>query len=589
MQAFEMILDRAGRMLTDWLSLKNIGQALDEMDPQVVWTGIDEGSSVRGKETLRELFCRADHLVSPRLVSDLSLEIRAQDKQLCVVEGSCNLRPVGEGERDLCRITLVYAAKEEERARLISGHLSVPIFPSGSRRRPTEMVRWTEYQRLSRALREKSAQLELFTRSTLGGLMGLRLDGRYTYFYVNEKLCAMLGYTHREYMEMSGGCAVGAVYPPDRAKALETVNSSLAVGDTYEVEYRIRNKAGDLVWVLDSGRRIVDADGEQIIYSVVSDISRIKEAAEQLRIERERYAVVAELVGETSFEYDMESDTLLEFRPSKGKEETGRIEYTGMNSVEGLQRVGIHPDECEQVLQKFRTDAVDAMPGKLTVVEFRRRQPDGSYAWRRVLMRYLSGGSGEPAKVVGTVIDISSERMLLQEVHTDSLTGAYNRSYIKYEIERYLKKKTGDVFAGCLMLDIDRFKQLNDSCGHLCGDMVLTDLVKMMKRLYRATDLVARIGGDEFMVFMKDVYSIGIVEEKAGRLLEMARRYAAEAEISFDVTLSIGITTTCQGAASFEELYRQADIALYAAKAAGRDCYRTYSPEMRYPTEMETV
>ena len=65
---------------------------------------------------------------------------------------------------------------------------------------------------------------------------------------------------------------------------------------------------------------------------------------------------------------------------------------------------------------------------------------------------------------------------------------------------------------------------LNDSCGHLCGDTVLTDLVGMLKRLYRATDLVARLGGDEFMVFMKDIYSAEIVCEKAQRLLQMARQ-----------------------------------------------------------------
>ena len=587
MQVFEDIFDRTQRMLTDWLSLKNIEQALEMMDPQVVWTGVDQGGSVRGRDKLRALFSGFRGQISPRVVSDLQMEIRAQDGQLCVVEGSFNLRSVSAGEQDFCRMTLVYRAVEGGEPRLVSGHISVPILPAGIHRRPTDTVRWSEYERLHRAFEEKSAQLELFTRSMMGGLMGLRLDEKYTYFYVNNKLCEMLGYTHDEYIAMSGGCATGAVYPPDLPGVLETVGRSLTAGDTYEVEYRIRNKAGDLVWVLDKGQRVADVADEPVIYSIVSDISRLKEAAEQLRIERERYAVVAELVGESSFEYDMKRDTLFEFRPSQEENGAHWVKYTGMDSIEGLKQVGIHPEDCAQVLQRLRADAVEITPGKLTAVEFRRRQQDGSYAWRRVLMRYLKGNDKEPLKVVGTVIDISSERMLLQEVHTDSLTGAYNRSYIKYEISRYLKKKDGDVFAGCLMLDIDRFKQLNDSCGHLCGDMVLTDLVKMMKRLYRSTDLVARIGGDEFMVFMKDVYSIGIVEEKAGRLLEMARRYAAEAGVSFEVTLSIGITTTRQGATSFEELYRQADIALYAAKAAGRDCWRTYSPEMKYPTEME--
>ena len=87
------------------------------------------------------------------------------------------------------------------------------------------------------------------------------------------------------------------------------------------------------------------------------------------------------------------------------------------------------------------------------------------------------------------------------------------------------------------------------------------------------------------MVFMKDIYSAEIVCEKAQRLLQMARQYAGEAGISFAVTLSIGVTTTRGGARSFEQLYREADIALYAAKAAGRDRSRLYEPGMQYPTE----
>ena len=148
MQVFENILDRIKRMLTDWLSLKNIEQALEEMDPQVVWTGMDQGGSVRGRDNLKALFSKINGPVSPRVVSGLQLEVRAQDEQLCVVEGSFNLRSISEGEQDFCRMTLIYRAGEDGQPRLISGHVSVPILPAGVRRQPTETVRWSEYERL---------------------------------------------------------------------------------------------------------------------------------------------------------------------------------------------------------------------------------------------------------------------------------------------------------------------------------------------------------------------------------------------------------------------------------------------------------
>lgn len=178
---------------------------------------------------------------------------------------------------------------------------------------------------------------------------------------------------------------------------------------------------------------------------------------------------------------------------------------------------------------------------------------------------------------------LSSYEQLITRTRTDALTGASNREYLIDSIREYLKTKSDDVMYSCLLLDIDHFKLLNDTCGHLKGDEVLMGLVHQIKKQIRSTDLVARLGGDEFMIFMKDLYATDIILEKAQHLLECIRSYGEAAALPVPLTVSIGITFSRSPDCGFQELYRQADIALYNAKAMGRNCCCIYQKGLKYP------
>lgn len=582
MTAFDTILERTECMLRDWFCRKDGGAALTAFDRDLCsWIGMDDVGSASSYAALEHLFIVDRVKVRPRSLSDLQLTVSVQEENYCVVTGSFRLQVIESGEEDCCRVTLVYAQRGGE-PKIVHGHISAARLPAGVNGGP-QAISSTEYERLHQAFEQKAAQVEMIARTTAGGMKGSLDDEKYTYFYVNKELCEMLGYTYDEFMEMSGGTAVGAVYLPDRAAALRTVAQCFAAGPEYHVEYRIRKKDGSLLWVLDSGRKIKNAAGRTVINSILTDISGLKQAVEQLRIERERYEIVAALAGETIFEYDFASDILQEFLPAGPGGQPQPRTIHDPTSETGAELLGIYPEDRHDLWVNFRALAKAPPSDQLLKLECRCLGEDGQYGWRRILVRFIYDAEGRLLKAVGKLTDISSERMLLQKSRVDALTGAYNRAYLEQAIARYLAQKPAEVFGACLMIDIDHFKILNDTCGHLCGDMVLSDLVRILKRLYRATDLIGRLGGDEFMVFMKDVYSDDIVGEKTERLLQMVRQYAAEAEISFCVTLSIGVSTTRDGAASFEQLYREADIALYNAKEGGRDRCVNYLPGMQYP------
>ena len=134
----------------------------------------------------------------------------------------------------------------------------------------------------------------------------------------------------------------------------------------------------------------------------------------------------------------------------------------------------------------------------------------------------------------------------------------------------------------CLLADVDYFKSVNDKFGHLVGDNLLTAFVDTARTLFRTSDIVARLGGDEFMVFMRDVYDPRVAMERSEALIDAFRTMAADRGFPRDVSLSVGVVVESEPH-PFSELYRRADIALYRAKAEGKNRAVPYLEGMAYP------
>ena len=139
--------------------------------------------------------------------------------------------------------------------------------------------------------------------------------------------------------------------------------------------------------------------------------------------------------------------------------------------------------------------------------------------------RRIFDNDNKLTKVVGKVVDISSELRLKHQSITDPLTGTYNRLYITSAIQEYCHILKNNLSYACILIDIDYFKKINDTYGHIIGDRFLIEIVKIIKRFFRASDLIGRIGGDEFLIFIKDIYDKEIVREKADALIKKIHEY----------------------------------------------------------------
>ena len=132
-----------------------------------------------------------------------------------------------------------------------------------------------------------------------------------------------------------------------------------------------------------------------------------------------------------------------------------------------------------------------------------------------------------------------------------------------------------------MMIDVDKFKDINDSFGHAAGDRVLTAIGDILHNSFKGMDIAGRIGGDEFMVYLRDIPKTETAIKLAAKISDKARHLFAGEPLERHVSLSIGIAAFPEHGKKFEDLYRSADNALYFVKEHGRDFYKLYSPELK--------
>ena len=208
--------------------------------------------------------------------------------------------------------------------------------------------------------------------------------------------------------------------------------------------------------------------------------------------------------------------------------------------------------------------------------EYARKLSDGSVRWVRNDINFLTDTDNNHLCVMLSAKDIDKnkqeENRIREAAKLDLMTGVLNRETAMEEIRRILREESEKGHA-LYMLDVDNFKALNDTLGHQTGDAFLIHLADKLKEAIRETDVIGRIGGDEFFIFLRNVEEPALVEAKAKQLLsvisEVAKNY-----LQVHVSGSIGIGRYPVHGRDLDTLYAKADEALYEAKDAGKNCFR---------------
>ncbi len=172
---------------------------------------------------------------------------------------------------------------------------------------------------------------------------------------------------------------------------------------------------------------------------------------------------------------------------------------------------------------------------------------------------------------------IAGQQKSQYQADTDLLTGLTMRTAAQQMIQDHLKTDKHGVM---MLLDLDRFKSVNDRLGHQMGDTVLIDVANDLKRMFRNSDVLSRLGGDEFVVYMNSVPEKEWAMERAAQVVRAVRRWVGNGTTNIQISASVGIVMTDMVERDYDELYRAADIAMYAAKSQGGNRALFYSPDM---------
>ncbi len=303
--------------------------------------------------------------------------------------------------------------------------------------------------------------------------------------------------------------------------------------------------------------------------------SRSDASARSIRLlerERQKFRYLSDLTGEIVFEYTSVPETLL--LSERGAQTLGlpmRIDDPQNNAE---WHSVFSKDDFNRLLESMRSaSAISPVITSMFQLTF-----GGERKWTKIVAKTMWGDSESPEfeGAIGKIMDVNDEtvtmRNLEKKAEVDERTGLYNNDTAKLKIEKLLAEAGGRRFA-LAMFDIDDFKQANDKYGHLFGNKVLAAVADRIRANIRSTDIAARMGGDEFVIFME--YQDSVLPQTKRIFKRLTEKYC-----EFDVGISMGVACS-EDASDYETLFLMADTAMYSVKRDKKNGFAFYDKSMK--------
>ncbi len=397
-------------------------------------------------------------------------------------------------------------------------------------------------------------------------------DGLGTIIDVNNNLCELTGFRRDEligqlYTIINSGYHTQEFY--------ESIGEALANSESWRGELCITSKSGEFFWLDSTVVPARDGSGDVTRYSVISTDITAKKTAQ------ERLANAVHGSRDGLWDWNLTTDEV----------------YYGSQFCKmlGLEEDELEPQPEEWIkliypedLALFQAKLESHISGcdEVFECEIRMTHTDGEPRWMLCRGAAIRDAEGRAIRIAGSLAEITemknAQRALKIAAEHDRLTNMPNRDLFQKHINRGIElSDNGErrLFA-VLFFDFDRFKVINDSLGHKVGDELLISIAQRFETELRPYDVAARFGGDEFVVMLNNLQSVDEAHEIANRLLTA---FAEPHEIdghSVRSTASIGLVTSDMGYSSADEIIRDADAAMYQAKAAGRGRVVNFDAEM---------
>lgn len=421
--------------------------------------------------------------------------------------------------------------------------------------------------------------LEIFANTVPSGVSKHLLDNNLSLIWANNYFYDMCGYTSSEYKEHYGKNTLPIVLSEDLAIVIDALADLTEDTNSKILNFRIKCADNSIKWVNAIFARAGELqNGFPVVNLVMSDITNLKIAEMKARLEEQKYLIISDISEELPYEYDIFEDVItfadkfnnifegesIIINPDVNMVNSGLISYDTKDAIEELL-----------YLAKTGTEYYST--------EFKLNTKNGGYQWYFSTFSAIYDENGTPMRVVGLLRNIHAQKVeqqkLLTKAETDLMTGLLNKATVESKIKSYLRELNGNSYNVLMLVDIDDFKNINDTYGHLKGDEVIIDIAKTLMEYTGEYDLAGRLGGDEFCVCFSNLLDTQVACEKAELIADKIRQIYPGGD-TCKVTLSIGIASTNEQI-PYNVLLENTDTALYQAKLNGKNCYYCYKDDMK--------
>lgn len=401
-------------------------------------------------------------------------------------------------------------------------------------------------------------------------------DQRGTILYANDQFCKISKYSQDELLGQDHRLLNSSCHS---AEFFKNMWATIGSGEIWRGEIRNKAKDGSFYWVDTTIVPFLNDQGKPYQYvSIRNDISLRKQMEEEMRKSEEKFRLITENSSDMISAIDHEGHWLY-LSPSH----TAMLGYAVSEMELRPLFQWVHEEDQEHLEQGIKH--IIAARKASSQLEFRIQTKDGSYIDVEAKISPIVNEARQVTSLVLVMRDVTerkkSEQTIYRLAYHDTLTELPNRRFFMDGLRKEIHKaERFQSQLGVMLLDVDRFKNVNDSFGHGVGDLILIEAAKRIKKCLQAKDVVARIGGDEFTILLTELTSAKEAELTAQRIKES---FQAPIELGgqlHNLTCSIGIALFPSDGKDIDELLKRADMALYAVKEQGRNGYLLFHPDM---------
>ena len=294
--------------------------------------------------------------------------------------------------------------------------------------------------------------------------------------------------------------------------------------------------------------------------------------------QKQRFIALASVDEKWIFEYDITKDKMAVTKNvGSANEEIVRLEHISREAK--LQRHVLYADWEE--LDRFVAECNAGKP--VLEAQLRLRDHKADYLWFQFKARTLFDKNNVPVSVIGTMENIDDrkrmELRIADESMRDPLTKLYESDHAKALMSEFLSTQEGTEYVGLLLIDVDDFSKLIEKMGATFADEVLKSMATDLDEIFYTSDILGRVGGDQFVILMKNIKKIPDIEKKMQEIQDVVHKTYSEAEMRFTSTVTIGAAVFPVDGRTYEELYRNAEKALVYEKEHGKNRFGLYDHE----------